>query len=133
MVRVKMMRGNETAIVDSGKSYLFDIGGRCTAEDAGGLYGYMEGACDLPIISVLSSGDYCEIGVVTPGQDAIKRYKAEMKAMEVAMTVQSAGGFIKMLRRNGTQQGVRFNQMLFIYRADFAVSQVLAKLRITEV
>lgn len=133
MVRVKMMRGNETAIVDSGKSYLFDIGGRCTAEDAGSLISYMEGACDLPIISVLSSGDYCEVGVITPGQDDVKRYKTDMKAMEVCMTLQSAGCFIKMLRRNGTQLGVRFNQMLFIYRADFAVSQVLARLRITEV
>ena len=133
MVRVKMLRGNETAIIDSGKSYMFDIGGRCTAEDAGSLMSYMDGACDLPIISVLSSGTYCEVGVVTPGQEQLKRYTSNMSQMEIAMNLQAARGYIKMLRRSGTQAGVRFNQMLFVYREDFALSSVLSRLQLTEV
>lgn len=133
MVRVKMLRGNETAIIDNGKSYLFDMGGRCTAEDAGCLGSYMEGSCDLPVISVLTSGRNTEIGVSFPGQDKLRRYKSDMDAMMIAGTLQMARGFIKMLRRSGKQVGVRFNQILFVYRGDFDVAPLLAQLHATEV
>lgn len=133
MVRVKMLRGNETAIIDNGKSYVFDMGGRCTAEDAGCLSSYMEGSCDLPIISVLTSGRNAELGVVFPGQDKLKRYTSEMDAMTLAGTLQMSRGFIKMLRRSGKQFGARFNQILFVYREDYDIASLLAQLHVTEV
>ena len=133
MVRVKMLRGNETAIVDSGKSYVFDMGGRCIAEDAGCLGSYMEGSCDLPVISILTSGRNTELGVSFPGQDKLRRYKSDMDGMTMAGTLQVARGFIKMLRRSGKQLGVRFNQLIFVYREDYDIVSLLNQLRATEV
>lgn len=133
MVRVKMLRGNETAIIDDGKVYLFDIGGRCTQENAGNLNSYMDGAVDLPIISFLSCGQNGEVGVIYPGYSSIKRYIPAFENMQCAMKIQSAGGFIKMLRRSGMVAGVRFNQLLFIYRDNFDVSKILAQLNAEEV
>lgn len=133
MIRVKMLRGNATAIVDNGKSYTFDMGGACTGSDVGNLFSYMDGALDLPIISVLTSGDYTEIGVSVPGIESFKRYKSSLGGLMVVTYLQTARQFIKMLRRSGKQDGVRFNQLIFVYREDFDVSQILSGLHVTEV
>lgn len=133
MVRVKMLRGNETAIIDNGKSYLFDIGGRCVQEDAGNLVSHMAGALDLPIISLLSSGNNSELGVIVPGQDKIRRFIPAFETAECAIRMQLYGGFIKMLRRSGVVAGVRFNQLLFIYREGYDLSPLLQQLNAEEV
>lgn len=133
MVRVKMLRGNETAIVDNGKSYVFDLGGRCIKEDAGDLVTYMAGAVDLPVISLLSSGKGSELGVSFPGNDKLRRFVPNLETPQCAMKIQMAGGFIKMLRRSGTQHGVRFNQILFVYRENFDLWPILNQLGVQEV
>lgn len=133
MVRVKMMRGNEVAIIADGKSYLFDLGGRCVSEDAGNLVSYMDGALDLPIVSVLTSPDYYELGVVWPGVAGIVRYKSSMDSLTLLGTMQMVHGFIKMLRRSGKQGDTRFNQIVFIYPEGYDLNGLLTRLMATKI
>ena len=131
MYRVKMLKGNETVIIDNGRSYLFGLNGVCYNEDAG-LAGYADGAVDLPIISLLTSGSNLDIGVVLPGCD-LKRYRSGLDSMTCAATLQMAGGFLKMLRRSGTDDGVRYNQLLFVYRQNTDMAALLQRLQLQEV
>lgn len=127
MTRVKMLRKNETAIIDNGKSYVFGLDGKCCAEDAGNLNSYMEGACDLCVVSILSSGSHHEVGVVFRGADKIKRYETTADLMTTIANFQMARGFVKMLRRTGMSCGVRFNQLLFVYPEGYDVMPILSK------
>ena len=132
MIRVKMLPKNETCIIDNGKSYLFGLNGKCISEDVGNLTSYMSGALDLPLISILSCNGYLDIGVSNPGQN-LKSYSCNMDAMQCAMKVQLQGGFIKMLRRDGKQDGKTFNQLIFVYKEGTNLNPILNVLDIKEV
>lgn len=114
MLRVKMLRGNETCIIDNGKSYIFGLNGKCKQEDAGNLSSYMTGALELPCISVLSSNGGVEIAL-NESDSSFRRFKCNEDAMSCAMKVQMNGRFIKMLRRDGKFEDVPFNQLIFVY------------------
>lgn len=132
MIRVKMMRGNETVIIDNGKSYIFGLDGKCHTEDAGNIGGHMDGSLDLPLVSLLTSNGHLEVAVSTPGCE-IKRYESTLDGMECASLLTMSGSFVKMLRRVGQHDGIRFNQIVFIYREDFDISSVLNKLSLNRV
>ena len=106
MLMVKMLRNNEVCVIDDGISYIFDMGGRLKKEDAG-LVGYSDGAVELPAISVLSSGEYVEVCAFKRGLAPIK-YKSKVDAMSCALKVQMAGNFLRMLRRDGISDSIRF-------------------------
>jgi hypothetical protein len=126
-----MLAKNETCIIDNGKSYIFNLGGRCIKEDAGNLSGYMAGALDLPCISILSSNGVVDIGVSETGKE-FKRYSSSLDAMACAMQVQKCGGFIKMLRRDGEQDGVKFNQLIFVYKEGSSLNTILSAINAKE-
>lgn len=132
MIRVKMLPKNETCIIDNGKSYVFGLNGKCRLEDAGNLSSYMSGALDLPLISILSCNGFLDIGVSNPSQE-LKTYKCTMDAMQCAMRVQLVGGFIKMLRRDGTQDGKVFNQLIFVYKEGTNLQPMLDAINAKEV
>lgn len=132
MIRVKMLPKNETCIIDNGKVYLFGLNGKCTSEDSGNLSKYMTGALDLPVISILSCNGYLNVGVSRTGCE-FKQFDCSLDAMECAMKVQLAGKFIKMLRRDGVQDGKKFNQLLFVYQEGFDISSILTSIGIKEV
>lgn len=129
MLMVKMLRNNEVCVIDDGISYIFDMGGRLKKEDAG-LMGYSDGAIELPAISLLSSNNYVEVCAFKRGQAPIK-YKSVTDAMTCALKVQMTGGFLRMLRRDGVSNGIRFNQLIFIYREDMNLDEILSKLDIS--
>lgn len=131
MIRVKMLPRNETCIIDNGKSYLFGLNGRCIGEDIGNLASYMTGALDLPCISILSSNGVLDIGVSETNKE-FKRYSCDMDSMQCAMKIQSQGGFIKMLRRDGKQNNIAFNQLIFIYQEGTDLSRLLASINAKE-
>lgn len=133
MVRVKMLLRNEVAVISDGVVYLFDLGGRCVSEDAGNLFSYMEGALDLPIISILSTPDSCEIGVVFPDSQSVTRYSTPLDSMTLAGTLQMSRGFIKILRRTGKVGTTRFNQLLFIYPEDYNLNDLLMRVQATKI
>ena len=132
MIRVKMLKRNEVAVVDNGKVYKFDLGGKCIGEDIGGISENMEGSIDLPLISVLSSNGVLDIGVST-GHNEFKRYSCDMDAMTCAITLQSLGGFVRMLRRDGKCKDTLFNQLIFIYKEGTDLAPLLLGINAKEV
>lgn len=132
MIRVKNLLKGETCIVEDGKSYLFGSNGRCISEDAGNLSKYMAGALDLPCLSLLSSNGVLDIGVFEPSKD-MKRYSSDMSSIDCAMIIQMSGKFIKLLRHDGKQDGVSYNQLIFIYSEDTDLRPILDKIHAKEV
>ena len=130
MVRVKMLSGNETCIIDNGKSYIFGLNGQCYKEDAGNLSTYMIGALALPVISLLSSLDNFEVGVQV--NDTFKVYKSDLDIMTSMMLLNKKGNFLKMLRRSGTCSGKTFNQMFFVYSQVVDLDDILKVLSLRE-
>lgn len=131
MIRVKMLPKNETCIIDNGKSYVFGLNGKCIGEDVGNLSSYMIGALDLPCISILSSNGVLDIGVSETNKE-FKRYTCGMDSMQCAMKVQMCGNFIKMLRRDGNQNGIAFNQLIFVYKEGFSLNEILSAINAKE-
>ena len=132
MIRVKRLPKNETCIIDNGKCYLFGINDKCIGEDVGNLSSYMTGAMDLPCISILSSNGVLDIGVSETNKD-FKRFTCSLDSMQCALLVQSKGGFFKMLRRDGKQNNIAFNQLLFIYPENTDLSGILIAINAKEV
>lgn len=127
-----MMKDNEICIIDNGKSYLFSNIGKCIKEDVGNLSTYMTGALDLPIISILSSNGVVDIAISECNQE-LKRYTTTLDSMSCAMKVQMAGNFIRLLRRDGKQDNIAFNQLLFIYKEGTNLSSILQSIDAKEV
>lgn len=132
MLRVKMLKNNETCIIDNGKSYVFGLNGKCKQEDAGNLSSYMTGALDLPCISILSSNGGVEIAL-NESDDSFRRFKCNEDAMSCAMKVQMMGSFVKMLRRDGKFEDVLFNQLIFVYPQGTNLSQFISQINKQEV
>lgn len=132
MLRVKMLRGNETCIIDNGKSYIFGLNGKCKQEDAGNLSSYMTGALELPCISVLSSNGGVEIAL-NESDSSFRRFKCNEDAMSCAMKVQMNGRFVKMLRRDGKFEDVPFNQLIFVYPQGISLLPFISQINKEEV
>lgn len=113
MIRIKMLAKNELYVIDDGWAYKFDIGGRCIEERVQVTDKIMTGMTEVPIISVLSSRDNTCIALFQNNE--MQEYIADMPAMMCAVTLQRNGGYIRMLRRDGMENNIRFNQMLFLY------------------
>lgn len=133
MVRVKMLQRNETAIIENGHVHLFGTDGRCYEDDAGNMNKYMTGACDLPIISLLTSNGQAELGVVWQGFTKISRYRLGVSAMQAASILQVSRGFVKMLRRSGKVADIAYNQLIFVYPDGYDILPILGKLIATEI
>lgn len=132
MLRVKMLRGNETCIIDNGKSYIFGLNGKCKQEDAGNLSSYMTCALELPCISVLSSNGGVEIAL-NESDSSFRRFKCNDDAMTCAMKVQMNGNFVRMLRRDGKFEDVSFNQLIFVYPQGTNLFQFISQINKEEV
>ena len=131
MVMVKMLAGGrEVAIIEDGSVYLFDLGGRFTMQMDSGVSKYMAGALSLPVLSVLSCNGKVEVGVGIG--NSFKAYTTNLDAMTCAMTIQMNKGFLKMLRRDGEKDGLKFNQMFFVYREGFDINKILTSIGAVE-
>jgi hypothetical protein len=131
MIRVKMLKGNEVAIIDNGKSYIFNSSGICYKEDAGLIPQYTTGMIDLPIISVLSSNGKAEIGLFSG--ESIRLFEPEEDAMTCAMKIQMSGKIVRMLRRDGKVENTRFNQLLLVYSEGTDLISKLDSLNVKEI
>ena len=133
MIRVKMLPKNEVCVIDNGKSYLFNLSGLCYKEDASLIPKYTTGMLELPIISILSSNNKVDIAVFCNNGVEMKRYITDKDAMTCAMTLQMKGGFVRMLRRDGMQDNIRFNQLLFVYKEGTSLNGLITELNAREV
>ena len=132
MIRFKVLGSNRVALVEDGVAYLFDSGGRCYEETKDGAIVKYLGTKDLPIISILSSNRKTSIGV-SFGNDTFKNYTTDKDASQCVMYLVQRAKFIRMLKRNGETEGIKFNQAIFIYQEGTNLSDILREFQVKEV
>lgn len=114
MVMVKISKSG-TYIIDNDRVFFFGLSGRFEEEKTDILQGCKVGALQLPCISVLSSNGVTDIGVVDSSGN-FARYESSLSSIECAMKLQSLGNFLRLLRREGTQSNIPYNQLIFVYK-----------------
>lgn len=123
----KILPANRVCVVDDGKVYLFDQAGKCISEGKESLAQYANGLLPLPIISVLSSANCTEIA--TFENDTVHRFIGDMDSMDVVMSLQMRGGFLRMCMRKGQAQlgdhAEWFNQMIFLYSEGYPIESLV--------
>lgn len=119
MIRVKMLANSGVAVIDNGHVYVFDKMGRCTGEDTGEISKYGGNSLSLPVISCLTTNGVLDLALFDDAY-VMKRFTMSGNPMECAMSLQLAGGFLRLLRRDGKQmvgnESVSFNQLVFVYK-----------------
>ena len=133
MIRYKALLNNESCVIDFGKTYIFDSMGNCKKEDAGLTPQLTTGMQELPIISVLSAGERgsCEV-LGFQNDSSIKRYTAREDSIYCVTKITGQGGSIRSLRRSGVSDGIKFNQIIFVYPVGVDISSILSKLNLDE-
>ena len=128
MVRVKMLVGNEVAVISDRIAYIFDLGGRFKSEDTNFIT-YMDGAVDLPCISVLSSSGRVDVGISL--RDTFRVAQTSLMSTEALRLLMGAGGVLRMLMKSGVYDNITYNQMIFVFNSEQAVRNALYTLGIT--
>lgn len=123
MIRVKVFANGDIAIFDEGMGYLFDRTGRLIQENLPKIPKYTDGLSNLPIVSVLSSSGSAEVAVFV--NDNMEILPSSTPVSSLVLNIQKIGGFLRMLTRTGVKDGVNYNQMVFIYRAEINPLQLL--------
>lgn len=126
MFLVSMQADGGVGIIEDGVVYLFDRAGHFLRE-VGLEPCYVDGAGRLPGISVLSSRDSVEIGVVTDGSFSV--YTSSLSLMSIVGKLNMRHNFVRMLTRSGKQNEVSYNQMIFIYPEGTNILDILEGIR----
>ncbi len=100
-------------IIDDNDEYIFDRSGRFSKKGIASPLN-ARGMLMLPLISVLSANNSCEIAVFNAGND-IRKFSYAGSHMDFIVKLQMSGGFLRMLQNNGVYDDIRYNQMVFIY------------------
>lgn len=131
MIYAKILRNRNTVVVEGGSAYLFDIGGVCIGESLPLLPEYMDSLVCFEIISIVSSGERVEVALFSEA-GLRKKYLSELDSVMCGMFIQKEGGYLRVLRRSGKLEDVRYNQVLFLYRNGTDLMDKLKNLRIKE-
>lgn len=128
MIRVKLLPLSETAIIEDGKVYKFDGMGKCESEGAEPIVKYSTGSVSLPIVSVLSSNGLLDVAYFSKDGVMHRLSPNGKSTMEVVSNLQMSRGFLRMLNRTGTENGIKFNQLLFLYPEVVEPHDILMKI-----
>lgn len=105
------------AILDGDSCYIFDMVGRFKSKGDITANVIMNKK-QYKAISVLSCSGDVEIAVFD--SDGVFKKTGNSQS---AMTLLSQRGFVRRLQRSGTEQGIKFTQMVFIYNTDVNVKE----------
>lgn len=126
MLRVKMLPSNRLAIIDDLTVTIFDASGNLV-EETTLLPKYTSGMQALPVISVLTANDNVDVALFH--DDIVEHVKDTFDGTTCAQNLMMNRGYIRMLQKKGKVDKVRYNQIVFIYPANFNVKSCLGILR----
>ena len=132
MVRAKMLANGEAVIISEGGVYKFNKAGDCISEGGAMTPDVTSNLLQLPVLSILSSGNNAEIALFIDDL-TVKKYKATNGFLDALMKVQMARGYIRILSRKGQDDGIRFNQSIFVYPEGFNLLSVIGQVNCSEV
>lgn len=128
MFRVKMLRNSEVAIIDGiGRSVChFDMGGRCIKDSIPISMEYMDNMKALPIVSILASGNGFDVCAFHDTK--MCRYEFTTDELSLTMQLGNTAGVVRILRRKGIHNNVRFNQTLFVFTENTQIFQKMVEM-----
>ena len=126
MIRVTMAPRNEVYILEDNKIVKFDSFGEVLDENVPRTPAVTNGMQNLPIFSIVSSGNAVDCAVFE--NDVMTRYTCSMKSSEIAMQMMSIKGFARMLKRSGMAEGVKYNQMIYVFPVGYNFGMLIGAL-----
>ena len=131
MLRFKnSMKG--VLFIENQKTWNFDRTGNCIEDGRDMLVTDMTGALNYPCLSLLSSNGAIDIMLHRP-DDTDTRYSTTQKEPFLMNTVMSSGSLIKVVKRSGTENNIKFVQTIFLLKIDTDLDSLINKLGITKV
>lgn len=131
LLMVKVMANGDMCMIDNGHTHIYDKTGILKNNDAGLIPKYTSSAMDMPVVSVLSSGNSVEVALFNYKGD-MRRFSTELDSMSCVMKLQMMRKFVRMLKNSGQEGGVKFNQMIFVYPDDMDIGFVVSELKLKE-
>lgn len=128
MLRVKMASRNEVYIIDGDNIVKFDSFGECIGENIMRTPDVTNNMQNLPVMSVLSSNGKVEVALFK--DDIMTRYDCKLKATDIMAKMMSIRGYARMLKRNGTQETIKFNQLIYIFPAGYNFNTLMSSLNL---
>lgn len=126
MIRVTMSGRNEVYILENEKIVKFDGFGEVIDENVPRTPTVTNAMQNLPIFSVLSSGGQVDTAIFE--NDTMKRYSCGMSASDIVSSLMTLKGFARMLKRTGMSDGIKFNQMIYIFPMGYNFNTLIATL-----
>lgn len=127
----KKLIGNKYAIIEDGEVTTFDNMGKCLEEGLPLSPTYVNGAVKMNYVSVLSSGKRLEVALFV--NDVMTTYTSSMQPQDCVMKAFSSLSPICFLRRNGKQDGVNYNQAIFVMPDTYGGNGLVEMLSLSEV
>lgn len=122
MTKLKILPNNETVLIEGNKSYVFRQNGQLkTVENT--IQNYLGYSINANYISILSSED--TVDIYSNGTS----YQTSKKSMDCVILTQSFRKHIKMLQNTGETNGIRYNQVIFIYPETQDLQEILIKIK----
>lgn len=115
MIRGKALLGGGFVLVEDGHPYVFDFGGEYVPNSSQNSIQYLTGSLEFAIISVLSSGGKVRLGLFQG--NTMEDYGTDADTATCVGQLNNSRGYLRMLHRAGESEGVKFNQLIFVYGA----------------
>lgn len=126
MIRYKTVYGGKTLVIEDGKLMMFGTSGVLEQENVPYLVSYSSNLLEGNFVSILMSGDVMEIcTILSTGE--IKRIERDRNPLILQKFI-DFGNIVRVLQRQGKEQGIRFNQMIYIYRKDIDVNWIVEEI-----
>ena len=126
MLRVKMMPNNQVAIIDETKVYVFNAANDCI-EETTITPRYTTGMQNLPVISVLMANNNVDVALFH--DDIVEHVKNPKEGGLCAQNLFMNRQYIRMVKKDGRYDKIRYSQMIFIYPSTFDVKSCLNIIR----
>ena len=128
MLRFKRLANRGTCIVDNGACFVFDRSGICIKENVPLTPEYTSNTLELPMISMLSSAGYLEFYIFKKDGNVVTKSVEDKDGMHSMLYMQkfmSIGNYISQLQRKGVAGGIRFNQVIYVYKEGTDVDSII--------
>lgn len=126
MIRYKTVYGGKTLVIEDGKLMMFGTNGVLEQENVPYLVSYSSNLLEGNFVSILMSGDVMEIcTLMSTGE--IKRIERDRNPL-ILQKFLDFGNIVRVLQRQGKEQGIRYNQMIYIYKSDIDINWIVEEI-----
>lgn len=126
MIRYKTVYGGKTLVIEDGKLMMFGTNGVLEQENVPYLVSYSSNLLEGNFVSILMSGDVMEIcTLMSTGE--IKRIDRDRNPL-ILQKFLDFGNIVRVLQRQGKEQGIRYNQMIYIYKSDIDINWIVEEI-----